>query len=165
MKLKLFYDLAALLALSPDAENELPGGPNAHSAGEEDTFWWLSTATDAHAPHRGVDGNDSEEDRDQLLMALTRLHEARTRIDELELAVADAATQSERAREKLSYAATATPTMTRRGIGNGKETYARFEQELKLGALEREEANELVKNVCAVLKSVVQQQVACAAEA
>jgi hypothetical protein len=102
-------------------------------------------------------------------MALGRLHEAKARIDELELAVADAATQSERAREKLSYVATATPTLTRRGIGNGKEvlaSYARFEQELKLGALERDEANELVKNVCAVLKSVVQQQAAaCAAEA
>jgi hypothetical protein len=153
------------LALSPTAEDESPEGPNAHSAGEEDAFWWLSTTTDAHALHRGVDGDDREDDRDQLLMALTRLHEARTRIDELELAVADAATQSERAREKLSCIATATPT-TGRGIGNGKETYARFEQELKLGALERDEANKLVKNVCAVLKSVVQQQVAaCAAEA
>lgn len=99
-------------------------------------------------------------------MALTRLHEARIRIDELELAVADAATQSERASEKLSFVATATPTIAGPGNGNRKEVLARFEQELKLGALERDEANELVKKVCAVLKSVVQQRVAaCAAEA
>jgi len=44
-------------------------------------------------------------------------------IDELELAVSDAATQSERAREKLNT---------------------------------RDEANELVGNVCTVLKGVVQ---------
>ncbi len=100
-------------------------------------------------------------------MALSRLHEARVRIDELEHAVADAATQSERAKEKLSYVAT--PTITGRGIGSRMEvsdSHARFEQELKLGALEKDEANELVKNVCAVLKGVVQQQAAaCTAEA
>jgi hypothetical protein len=84
----------------------------------------------------------------QLLITLSRLHEAQARIDELELAVADAATQSERAREKLTYVATV-------------DSYASFEQELKLSALEREEANELVKDVCAVLKGVA-QQAACA---
>jgi|SRR6266850_3937297 len=87
--------------------------------------------------------------KDQLLIALGRLHEARARIDELELAVADAATQSERAREKLTYVT---------GVKNGdSDSCARFEQELKLTALERDEAKELVKNVCAVLKGVVQQ--------
>jgi hypothetical protein len=91
----------------------------------------------------------------QLLVAFSRLHEARARIDELELAVADAATQSERAREKLTYRDVA-------GMKNGdSDSYERFEQELKLTALERDEANELVKNVCAVLKDVV-QQAACA---
>jgi len=96
-------------------------------------------------------------------MALSRLHEARARIDELEHAVADAATQSEKAREKLSYVPTATPTITGRRIVNRREaleSYAGFEQELKISALEKDEANELVKNVCAVLKSVVQQQAA-----
>jgi len=96
-------------------------------------------------------------------MALSRLHEARARIDELEHAVADAATQSERAREKLSYVATAAPTITGRRIMNRREVldpYAGFKQELKLSAFEKDEANELVKNVCAVLKSVVQQQAA-----
>ena len=87
------------------------------------------------------------------MIALSRLHEARARIDELELAVAGAATQSERGREKLTYLT---------GVKNGdSDSYARFEQELKLTALERDEANELVKNVCAVLKGVV-QQAACA---
>lgn len=91
----------------------------------------------------------------RLLIALSRLHEARTRIDALELAVADAASQSERAREKLKYFAGVTTE------GGDLDSYARFEQELKLMALERNEANELVKNVCAVLKGVV-QQAACA---
>jgi hypothetical protein len=87
--------------------------------------------------------------KDQLLIALGRLHEARARIDELELAVADAATQSERAREKLTYVTS---------VKNGdSDSYGRFEQELKLTALERDEANELVKNVCAMLKGVVEQ--------
>jgi hypothetical protein len=151
-----------------------PEGLNAH-APAEDTLKrrWRSTTstitTDSDAHHHDDRDDDHEDDHDQLLMALGRLHEAKTRIDELELAVADASTQSERAREKLSYVATAAPTITGRVIGNGKEvldSYARFEQELKLGALERDEANELVKNVCAVLKSVVQQQaVECTAEA
>lgn len=141
------------------------------AAGEEDTLkrWQLITAAITADTHRKDRDDDREDDHDHLLMALSRLHEARARIDELEHAVADAATQSERAREKLSYVATATPTMTGRKIGNRKEvmdSYARFEQELKLGALEKDEANELVKNVCAVLKGVVQQQAAtCAAEA
>jgi hypothetical protein len=39
----------------------------------------------------------------QLLIALSRLHEARARLDKLEHAVVDAATQSERAYEKLAY--------------------------------------------------------------
>ena len=136
------------------------------AAGEEDILkrWQLITAaitTDAQVNHRKDREDDREVDHDQLLMALSRLHEARARIDELEHAVADAATQSERASEKLSYVATATPTMTGRRIGNQREvldSYARFEQELKLSTLEKIEANELVKNVCAVLKSVVQQQ-------
>jgi len=151
------------------SENESPNDPTAHvAAGEEDTLkrWQLITAaitTDAQVHHRKDRGDDREDDHDQLLMALSRLHEARARIDELEHAMADAATQSERAREKLSYVATATPTITGRRIGNRREvsdSYARLEQELKLGALEKGEANELVKNVCAVLKSVVQQQAA-----
>ncbi len=136
------------------------------AAGEEDILkrWQLITSaitTDAQVNHRKDREDDREVDHDQLLMALSRLHEARARIDELEHAVADAATQSERASEKLSYVATATPTMTGRRIGNQREvldSYARFEQELKLSTLEKIEANELVKNVCAVLKSVVQQQ-------
>ena len=89
----------------------------------------------------------------QLLIALSRLHKARARIDELEHAVADAAVQSERAQEKLAFIAAVTV--------HDVESYARFEQELKLTALERDEANELVKNICAVLKSVV-QPAACA---
>ena len=112
--------------------------------------------------HKDHDG-DREDDHDQLLMALSRLHEAKARIDELEHAVADATTQSERAREKLSYVATPTPTTTGRRIVDRREvldSYAGFEQELKLGTLEKDEANQLVKNVCAVLKSVVQQQAA-----
>jgi hypothetical protein len=76
----------------------------------------------------------------QLLFALSRLHEARARIDKLEHAVVDAATQSERAREKMAY--------------------GRFEKEVKLGVVERDEANELVKNVCAMLKGVVQPALA-----
>jgi hypothetical protein len=108
-------------------------GSGVYSAAEDAKRWWSNDA--------------------QLLIALSRLHEARARIDQLELAVADAATQSERAREKLTYVA---------GVMNGdSDSYARFEQELKLTALERGEANELVKNVCAVLKGVV-QQAACA---
>jgi predicted neutral ceramidase superfamily lipid hydrolase len=75
-----------------------------------------------------------------LLFALSRLHEARARIDKLEHAVVDAATQSERAREKMAY--------------------GRFEKEVKLGVVERDEANELVKNVCAMLKGVVQPALA-----
>jgi hypothetical protein len=140
----------------------------------EDTLkgWWrpstTAITTDAHARHRDDPDDDREDDHDQLLIALGRLHEAKERIDELELAVADAATQSERAREKLLYVATAAPTLAGKGIGREVlASYARFEQELKLGALERDEANELVKNVCAVLKSVIQQQAAaaCIAEA
>jgi hypothetical protein len=135
------------------------------AAGEEDTLkrWQLITAaitTDAQVQHRKDRDDDREDDHDQLLMALSRLHEARARIDELEHAVADAATQSERAREKLSFIATATPG---RRIGNRRElldSYAGFEQELKLSSLDKDEANELVKNVCVVLKSVVQQQAA-----
>ena len=164
----LLYDVAAIIqpfvAFFPDAECDSPEGLIAHAPAEE--RWWQSTTTtitDSDVHHRGDRDDDHEDDHDQLLMALSRLHEARTRIDELELAVADASTQSERAREKLSYIATAAPT------GRGKEvldSYAMFEQELKLGALERDEANELVKNVCAVLKGVVQQQaVECTAEA
>lgn len=65
----------------------------------------------------------------QLLFALNRLHEARARIDKLEHAVVDAATQSERACEKLAYA-------------------------------QKDEANELVKNVCAMLKGVVRPTLA-----
>ena len=141
------------------------------AAGEEDALkrWQLITAAitaDAQVHHRKDRDDDRVDDHNHLLMALSRLHEARARIDELEHAVADAATQSERAREKLSYVATVTPTITGRKIGNRMDSYAKFEQELKLGALEKDEANELVKNVCAVLKSVVQQQVAtCTAEA
>ncbi|KAI9460344.1 Rho GTPase activation protein [Russula earlei] len=108
-------------------------------------------------PNRGHDESEgrnvhAREDREQwrstdvqLLIALSRLHDARARIDELEHAVVDAATQSERAREKLTYIATVT--------GNDVDS------ELKLTALERDEANELVQNVCAVLKGVVQQAV------
>jgi hypothetical protein len=82
------------------------------------------------------------------------LHEARVRIDELEHAVADAATQSERAREKLAFVAAVRV--------NDVESYSRFEeQELKLTALESDEANELIKNICTVLKGVV-QPAACA---
>ena len=76
----------------------------------------------------------------QLLIALSRLHEARARIDKLEHAVVDAATQSERACEKLAYG----------------PPHGRFEKE----AVERDEANELVKNVCAMLKGVVQPTMA-----
>jgi hypothetical protein len=138
------------------------------AAGEEDTLkrWQLITAAitnDAQVHYRKDRDGDREDDHDQLLMALSRLHEARARIHELEHAVADAATQSERAREKLSYVATATPTITGRRIVNRREaldSYAGFEQEIKLNALEKDEANDLVKNVCAVLKSVVQQQAA-----
>jgi hypothetical protein len=146
------------------AEDESLNDPTADVAEEEDPFkrWQLITAaitTDAQINHRKDREEDREEDHDQLLMALSRLHEARARIDELEHAVADAAAQSERAREKLSYDATATPTI----MGNQREaldSYTRFEQELKFSALEKVEANELVKNVCAVLKSVVQQRAA-----
>ncbi len=56
-----------------------------------------------------------------------------------------------RPREKLAYFA---GVMTEDG---DLDSYARVEQELKLTALERDEANKLVKNVCAVLKGVVQQ--------
>ena len=137
-------------------------------AAGEDTLkrWQLITAANtnkAQGHHRKDGDGDREDDHDQLLMALSRLHEARARIDELEHAVADAATQSERAREKLSYVATAAPTITGRRIMNRREVldpYAGFKQELKLSAFEKDEANELVKNVCAVLKSVVQQQAA-----
>jgi hypothetical protein len=52
-------------------------------AAEDAKQWW---STDAH-----------------LLIVLSRPHEARTRSDKFELAVADAATQSERAHEKLMY--------------------------------------------------------------
>ena len=155
-------------SLIPEAEDESPNDLSVHvAAGEEDILkrWQLITAaitTDAQVNHRKDCDDDREDDRDQLLMALSRLHEARARIDELEHAVADAATQSERAREKLSYVANASPAVSGRRIGNQMDSYARFEQELKLSALEKVEANELVKNVCAVLKSVVQQQAAAA---
>jgi hypothetical protein len=140
------------------------------AAGEEDILkrWQLITAaitTAAQVHHRKDRDNDREGDRDQLLMALSRLHEARARIDELEHAVTDAATQSERANEKLSYVATTTPTITKRGIGNRREVLdscAGFKQELKLGVHEGDEANELVKKACTMLKSVVQQQAAAA---
>jgi hypothetical protein len=88
-----------------------------------------------------------------LLIALSRLHEAQTPIDELELAVADAAMQSERTPEKLTYIA----GVSAKNSGGDSDVYTRFEQEFKLTALERDEMNELVKNVCAVLKGVVQQ--------
>jgi len=110
-------------------------GPDVHAAVEDATRSWSRDA--------------------RLLIALSRLHKARTRIDELELAVADVASQSERAREKLKYFAGVTTE------DGDLDSYARFEQELKLTALERDEANQLVKNVCAVLKGVV-QQAACA---
>jgi hypothetical protein len=83
----------------------------------------------------------------QLLIALSRLHKAHARIDKLEHAVADAATQSERACEKLAYIAADHP-------------HGRFEKEAKLVAVEREEASVLVKNVCAMLKGVVQPALA-----
>jgi hypothetical protein len=86
----------------------------------------------------------------QLLIALSRLHEARARIDKLEHAVVDAATQSERACEKLAYIA----------AGPHGHIGQRFEKEAKFVAVEREEANELVKNVCAMLKGVVQPALA-----
>jgi len=73
----------------------------------------------------------------QLLIALSRLHEARARIDRLEHAVVDAATQSELACEKLAYG----PRETVGGPG-------------------RDEANVLVENVCAMLKGVVQPALA-----
>jgi hypothetical protein len=49
-------------------------------------------------------------------IVLNRLHEAGGLIDELELAVADAASQSERLREKLTYVVgvTAPPCVPRR---------------------------------------------------
>jgi len=80
----------------------------------------------------------------QLLIALSRLHEARARIDKLEHAVVDAATQSERACEKLT-------AFGHKGC---------FEKEVTRGVVERDEANELVKNVCAMLKGVVQPALA-----
>ncbi len=175
---RLIYDVAttiqSFVTVFPDTEDESPNDPTAHVAvGEQDALKrWQSAimTTDAQVHHRGDHDDNREDDHDQLLMALSRLHEARARIDELEHAVADAATQSERATEKLSYVATATPTITGRGIANGREvldSYSRFEQELKLSALEKDEANELVKNVCAVLKSAVQRHAApvCTAEA
>ena len=88
-----------------------------------------------------------------LLITLSRLHKVWARIDELELTVADAALQSERAWEKLTYFADVTTE------DGDLDSYAWFEQELKLMALERGEANELVKNVCAVPTGVVQQAV------
>lgn len=110
-------------------------GPDVHAAVEDATRSWSRDA--------------------RLLIALSRLHEAQTRIDELELAAAGAASQSERAREKVKYFAGVTTE------DGDLDSCARFEQELKLTALERDEANELVKNVCAVLKGLV-QQAACA---
>ncbi len=151
-----------------DAEDESRNGLTAQVVGEaEDTLkrWQsITTAITTNGPaHRRKDrDNDREDDYDQMLMVLSCQHEARARIDELEYAVADSVTQSERAKEKLSYVAT--PTMTG-GLGVGGKCRTRFEQELKLDALEKDEANELVKNVCAVFKSVVQQQTACTAEA
>ena len=75
------------------------------------------------------------------------------RINKLELTVADAALQSERAREKLAYFADVTTE------DGDLDSYAWFEQELKLTALKQGKANELVKNVCAVPTGVVQQAV------
>lgn len=167
-RIKLISDVTILtrsfVPFFPHAEDKSPNDPTAHVAAMEDLpkRWQLITAaitTDAQVNHFKDRDDDREDDHDQLLMALSRLHEAKARIDELEHAVADAATQSERAMEKLSYVATATPTTGRR-IANPKDSYTRFEQELKLSALEKVEANELVKNVCAVLKSVVQQHAA-----
>jgi hypothetical protein len=57
----------------------------------------------------------------------------------------DAASQSERAWEKLAYFAGVTTE------DGDLDSYAWFEQELKLTALKRDEANELVKNVCALV--------------
>lgn len=112
-----------------------PGNRNACAAAEDPRRW---RSSDAH-----------------LLVALGRLHEARARIDELELAVAEAATQSERAQEKLTYVAVADGDDDVVDVDVDAHAHARFEQELKLSALERDEANELVKNVCALLKGVV----------
>src|SRR6266702_4302816 len=105
------------------------------------------------------EGDDGGEDNDadarrwrfedaQLLIALSQLHEARARIDKLEHAVADAATHSERACEKLAYIASA--------ADHPHGHKGRFEKGAKLVVVERNEANELVKNVCAMLKGVVQ---------
>lgn len=71
------------------------------------------------------------------------------RIDKLKLAIADVGSQSERAWEKLAYFA---GVMTEDG---DLDSYIQVEQELKLTALKQDEANELVKNVCAILKGVV----------
>ena len=89
----------------------------------------------------------------QLLIALSRLHEAHARIDKLEHAVVDAATQSERACEKLAYIAAGAGDLPHGQKG-------RFEKGAMLVAVERDEANELVKNVCAMLKGVVQPALA-----
>ncbi|KAH9996967.1 hypothetical protein BJV74DRAFT_274589 [Russula compacta] len=129
-----------VVPLSPDPQNMgqcngEPGSRIACAAAENPRRWRTS---DAH-----------------LLVALGRLHEARARIDELELAVARAATQSERAREKLTYVPAA--DVDDDEVDVDVDAHARFEQELQLGALERDEANELVKNVCALLKGVVHQ--------
>jgi len=113
-----------------------------------------SDESESHSARAGEDSRQWRATDAQLLIALSRLHEARARIDELEIAVADAATQSERARDKLMYVAAVT--------ANDMDSCARFEQELKLTALDRDEANELVKNICAVLNGVVRQQAVCA---
>lgn len=83
-------------------------------------------------PHDGGDARSWGFADAQLLFALSRLQEARARIDRLEHAVVDAATQSERACEKLAY--TREPA--------------------------RDEANVLVEKVCAMLKGVVQPALA-----
>ena len=102
------------------------------------SFLIVPTARDNSPPQLStLDAPEAQEDTNarwafadtQLLFALSKLHEARARIDKLEHAVVDAATQSERACEKLAYA-------------------------------QKEEANELVKNVCAMLKGVVQPALA-----
>jgi len=91
----------------------------------------------------------------RLLITLSQLHEMWAQIDELELTVVDAALQSEHAWEKLAYFADVTTE------DSDLDSYAQFEQELKLTALKRGEANELVKNMCTVPTGMV-QQAACA---
>jgi len=82
----------------------------------------------------------------QLLIVLSCLHEVWARIDELELTVVDMATWLECAWEKLTYVV---GVMAHDG---NSDLYM-----LKLMALKRDETNELVKNMCMVLKGVVQR--------